>query len=91
LSNGDRNIRAAFWLDASGRAVHVCPFVGDNVVLNSEEGGAKVKALESVNRWFEKRHCKMYQRSLDRAALEKMAAEGAVSGLDGGFWEYFEG
>jgi murein DD-endopeptidase len=84
------SIQAAFWLDGDGRAVHVCGLLGDGVVLNSEEGGAKIKTLKAVDIWFERRICRLVLRALDRKALERLAGAGAVWGLDASFWKYFE-
>jgi murein DD-endopeptidase len=90
LSKSDRNIAAAFWYDAGGRAVHVCACLGGGAVLNSEEGGARVKSLDAVNAWFKKRGYRMEVKALDRGRLERLAGEGAVFGLDDGFWKDFE-
>jgi murein DD-endopeptidase len=87
---GGEEIKAAFWLDGSGKAVHVCGLPGEGVVLNSEEGGAKVKTLKAVNLWFERRSCRMVIRALDKTALERLSNYGATYGVDKEFWEYFE-
>jgi murein DD-endopeptidase len=90
LNPGAADIRAAFFIDgATGKAGHVAGLVGDGVALNSQEGGARVCSLERLSAWFWERGASTAVRGLDRAALARMAAEGARDGVDSEIGEYF--
>jgi murein DD-endopeptidase len=84
-------IRAAFFVDGkTGIASHVAGLVGEGVVLNSQEGGARVRGLESLSAWFWNRGSSTAIRGLDRGALERIAREGnTLHGLDGELSHYF--
>jgi murein DD-endopeptidase len=86
------DIRAAFFIDgSSGKAGHVAGLVGDGVVLNSQEGGARVWSLEGLSKWFWDRGASTALRGLDREALAKLAAEGKTRhDLDPEFYRYME-
>jgi murein DD-endopeptidase len=86
------DIRAAFFIDGgTGKAGHVAGLAGDEVVLNSQEGGARLWSLEGLSQWFWKRGASTAVRGMDRAALEGIAAEGKTwHGLDAEFALYFE-
>jgi murein DD-endopeptidase len=85
------DIRAAFFIDgASGKAVHVAGLAGDGVVLNSQEGGARLWGLEGLSKWFWDRGASTALRGLERAALERLAGEGKTRrDLDSEFSRYF--
>jgi murein DD-endopeptidase len=84
-------IRAAFFVDGSGKAGHVAGLVGDGVILNSQEGGARVRSLDGISAWFWNRGASTAVRGLDRAALVRLAAEGKTRhGLDGELGRYFD-
>jgi murein DD-endopeptidase len=86
-----QSIRAAFFIDGStGKAGHVAGLVGDGVVLNSQEGGARLWGLEGLSAWFWGRGASMAVRGLDRAALARLAGEGARDGIDPEMGRYFE-
>jgi murein DD-endopeptidase len=89
---GREMIRAAFFLEGvNGKAAHVAALVDNEVVLNSQEGGARVRGLEELRRWFGQRGKGMAVRGLDRGALEKLAGAGNTRyGIDGEFERYFE-
>jgi murein DD-endopeptidase len=71
-------IKAAFFIDKkTGKAVHCSGFVDEDVVLNSQEGGAKVRPFNGVSAWFFNRNAVTAVRGLDRNALEKLARAGA--------------
>jgi murein DD-endopeptidase len=85
------DIRAAFFVDGkTGIASHVAGLVGDGVVLNSQEGGAQIKGLESLSAWFWNRGSSSAIRGLDREALARLAGEGKTRyGLDSEMNRYF--
>jgi murein DD-endopeptidase len=84
-------IRAAFFVEGkTGKAVHVAGLVDEGVVLNSQEPWARVRTLTDMAAWFWERGSVMAVRGLDRGALEELAAEDAVYGLDGEFSDYFD-
>jgi hypothetical protein len=50
------SIRAAFFVDgASGKVTHTAGFVGRDVLLNAQDGGARVWSLKGLSVWFWKR------------------------------------
>jgi murein DD-endopeptidase len=74
-------IRAAFFIDRKlDRAVHCAGFVDEGIVLNSQEGGARLRDFDSISAWFFNRDQPCKVRGLDKAALEKLA--GIKYGLD---------
>jgi murein DD-endopeptidase len=82
--------RAAFFVNRSGRAGHVAGLVGDDAVLNSQEGGAKVRGLEGLSKWFLKKGVTTVIRGLDRAALINLAYKGRNRyDLDEDLHDYF--
>jgi murein DD-endopeptidase len=86
------DIRAAFFIDGSaGKAGHVAGLAGDGVVVNSQEGGARVWSLEGLSRWFWDRGASTAVRGLDRGALERLAGDRKNrSDLDPEFSRYME-
>jgi murein DD-endopeptidase len=86
------DIRVAFFIDgATGKAGHVAGLVGERVVLNSQEGGARAWSLEGLSKWFWDRGASTAIRGLDREALKKLSAEGkTLHGLDLEWRNYFE-
>jgi murein DD-endopeptidase len=54
----------------------VAGIVGNEVALNSQEGGARVWSLEELSAWFWERGVSTALRGLDREALVKLAVEG---------------
>jgi murein DD-endopeptidase len=86
------DIRAAFFIDGNtGKAGHVAGLAGDGVVLNSQEGGARLWSLEGLSNWFWSRGASTALRGLDREALTKLAAEGKTRhGLDHEFHRSME-
>jgi murein DD-endopeptidase len=71
------DIRAAFFIDGNtGKAGHVAGLAGDGVVLNSQEGGARLWSLEGLSSWFWSRGASTALRGLDREVLAKLATEG---------------
>jgi murein DD-endopeptidase len=71
------DIRAAFFIDGgTGKAGHVAGLAGDGVVLNSQEGGARLWSLEGLSSWFWSRGASTALRGLDRGALERLAGDG---------------
>jgi murein DD-endopeptidase len=98
---GAGEIRAAFFITqkekphgdrmaAAGTAVHVAGLVDEGVILNSQEPGARVRALADISAWFGKQNCETVVRGLDRKALEQLAAAGNRYGLDAEISRYFE-
>ncbi|GHV80632.1 hypothetical protein AGMMS49944_24230 [Spirochaetia bacterium] len=85
------SITAAFFVDGSGKAGHVAGFVGDGVILNSQEGGAQVKGLEGISSWFWNKGVTTAVRGLDREVLARLADEGKTRfGLDSELSYYFD-
>jgi murein DD-endopeptidase len=85
-----QSIRAAFFVDKKGIASHVAGLVDDGVILNSQEPGARVRTLADISTWFGTRGHSTIVRGLNRAVLEKMAADkNNVNGLDKLFSHYF--
>ena len=81
--HGDRTV-------AAGTATHICGFVDDSVVLNSEQPTAKVRYIMNVSNWFQKEGYETVVRGLDRSALERLAKEGkTVYELDKEFHDFF--
>jgi murein DD-endopeptidase len=103
VRNPAAGIRAAFFVTKDGRkrggqpvapgtALHVAGLLDSGVVLNSAEGGARVRPLADIAAWFERDGCALEVRGLERIALERIALEGkTVSGLDKEFGFYFGG
>jgi murein DD-endopeptidase len=84
------DIRAVFFVEGkTGRAIHTAGLVDDSTVLNSQEPGARIRNLGDISGWFWERGSSMAVRGLDRAALERLAGEGAQYGLDGEWGAYF--
>jgi murein DD-endopeptidase len=84
-------IRAAFFVDGkTGKAIHVAGLVGDGVVLNSQEGGARVRGLEGLSSWFWNRGSSTAIRGLDRAALVRLARENVRYNVDPELERYAE-
>jgi murein DD-endopeptidase len=85
-------IRAAFFVEGtSGKVIHTAGLLDDKVVLNSQEGGARVRFLEELSVWFWNRGVSTAIRGLDRSGLERLAGEGKTRyGLDGEFSRYFD-
>jgi murein DD-endopeptidase len=81
--HGDRTAKA-------GTAVHVAGLVDEGIILNSQEPGARVRALADISAWFGKRDCETVVRGLDRKALAQLAAAGNRYGLDAEMSKYFE-
>jgi murein DD-endopeptidase len=91
LNPSDINMRAAFFIDgATGKAGHVAGLVEDGIVLNSQEGGARLWTLDGLSKWFWDRGASTAVRGLDRAALAKLAGEGVRHGIDPEMGRYFE-
>jgi len=102
VNPGQGDIRAVFYITkkdkrhgdryaAAGTATHVAGFVGDGVVLNSQEPYAKVRQIYELSDKYQKEGHEVIIRGLNRAALEKIASEKkTVYGLDDEFWNYFE-
>jgi murein DD-endopeptidase len=84
-------VRAAFFVEGeTGKAVHTAGLVDEGVVMNSGEGGARVRTLTDMAAWFWERGSSTELRGLDRAALAELAGEGKTRyGLDGEFSRYF--
>jgi murein DD-endopeptidase len=75
----------------AGTATHVAGILDDGVILNSQEPSARVRRLSDVSDTFLRNGYDVIIRGLDKAALEKLAADGkAVYDLDEGFWDYFD-
>jgi murein DD-endopeptidase len=71
---GAGTIRAAFFIDPQvDRAVHCAGFVDEGIVLNPQEGGARIRELNRLSAWFFNKCQPCRVRGLDRAALEKLA------------------
>jgi len=81
--HGDRTV-------AAGTATHVAGFVDDGVILNSQRPTARIRRVSDVSDWYMRNGHEVLVRGLDRTALERLAAAGAVWGLDDGFHRYFE-
>jgi murein DD-endopeptidase len=96
------DIRAVFYLTkkdkkhgdgyaAAGTAVHAAGILEDGIILNPQEPRAKVRRIADVSDWFTRNGHEVFVRGLDRAALERLAAEGKTRhGLDGEWGRYFE-
>jgi murein DD-endopeptidase len=88
---GPKLIRAAFFTDGKiGKTTHVAGVLDDGVILNSQEGGARMRELESVSGWFRNNGGSTAVRGLDRAALAKLAGTGNTYDLDSEWGKYFE-
>jgi murein DD-endopeptidase len=99
---GQRDIRAVFYITkkdkkhgngyaAAGTATHVAGFIGDSVILNSQEPYARVRYITEVSDWYQKEGHEVLIRGLNREALERLAKEGKTTyELDSEFWNYFE-
>jgi murein DD-endopeptidase len=98
---GTGEIRAAFFITQKerphgdrtakpGTAVHVAGLVDEGVILNSQEPGARVRALAGISAWFGKQGCETVIRGLNREALAELAAAGNRYGPDGEISRYFE-
>ncbi|WP_245534713.1 NlpC/P60 family protein [Treponema primitia] len=84
-------IKAAFFVDGkTGAASHVAGLVGDGVVLNSQEGGARVRSLDFLSAWFWNRGSSTAIRGLDRAALVRLSHEGSRYDVDPELRRYME-
>jgi murein DD-endopeptidase len=94
-------IRAAFFITEdtrkhdgvevkAGTAIHVAGLLDNDVVLNSQNGGARVRSLPDLIRWFAGRWCRTEIRGLDRGALERLSRDGVKAGLDSELCKYFE-
>jgi len=82
-------IRAAFFVK-KGLAVHVAGIVDDGVVVNAQEGGARVWPLREVAAALLRDGAELVVRGLNRDALGKLAREGAgQDSLDPAFWNFF--
>jgi len=102
VNPGRGEIRAVFFITkkdkkhgdgyaAAGTATHVAGFVGDGVILNSQEPYAKVRQVHEVADQYLREGHEIVIRGLNRGALERLAREGkTVIGLDAEFWKYFE-
>ncbi|MDR0908726.1 MAG: peptidoglycan endopeptidase [Spirochaetaceae bacterium] len=76
-------IRVAFFVDRkTKKAIHCSGFVDDGIVLNSQEGGAKLRTFDRLSAWFFNRNAGTEIRGLDKAALKKLSDEGARYDLD---------
>ncbi|MFP3041737.1 C40 family peptidase [Treponema primitia] len=74
VNPAQQGIRAAFFIDGNtGKAGHVAGLVGDGVILNSQEGGARVRSLDGISAWFWNQGASTAVRGLDRAALVRLA------------------
>jgi murein DD-endopeptidase len=91
VRNPDRNmIRAAFFVkEKTGVATHIAGILEDGVILNSQEGGARVRRLPDISDWFRKDGHGTAIQGLDRAALSRMAGTGNQYGLDPEMGRYF--
>jgi murein DD-endopeptidase len=69
----------------------VAGILEDGIILNSQEPYAKVRRITDVSDWFQRNGHEVAVRGLDRAALERLAGEGARYGIDPEFGRYFEG
>jgi murein DD-endopeptidase len=94
------DIRAVFYLTkkdkkhgdgyaSAGSAVHVAGVLEDGIILNSQEPYAKVRRITDVSDWFQRNGHEAAVRGLDRAALERLAGEGAKYGIDPEMGKYF--
>jgi murein DD-endopeptidase len=84
-------IRAAFFTDSkTGKTSHVAGVLDDGVILNSQEGGARIWELESASGWFWNNGSSTTVRGLDRTALAKLAGPGNTYDLDTEWGKYFE-
>jgi murein DD-endopeptidase len=93
VKNPDRNmIRAAFFIDGkSGKATHTAGILDTGVILNSQEGGARVRVLEEISSWFWNAGTSTAIRGLDHKALIALAGDGRNRfGLDPELEKYFE-
>jgi murein DD-endopeptidase len=100
-NSGAGSIRAAFFITQKerphgdrtakpGTAVHVAGLVDEGVILNSQEPGARVRALADISAWFGRQNCETLIRGLDKQALIKIAAAGNNYGPDAEISSYFE-
>jgi murein DD-endopeptidase len=96
------DIRAVFYINkkdkkngdgyiAAGTAAHVAGILDDGVILNSQEGGARVRRITEISDWFQKSGHEVAIRGLDRDALARIAGEGKTRyGLDPELLRYFD-
>jgi murein DD-endopeptidase len=99
---GRDTIRAAFFVAdgdrkqgdervLAGAAVHVAGILDDGSILNSQEGGARVRRLADISHWFWKDGYGTAIRGLDRGSLVRLAGEGKTRyGLDPELTRYLE-
>jgi murein DD-endopeptidase len=93
VKNPDRNmIRAAFFIDSkSGKATHTAGILDNGIILNSQEGGARVRMLEEIAVGFWNEGTSTAVRGLDHKALIVLAEKGQNRfGLDPELAKYFE-
>jgi murein DD-endopeptidase len=77
------SIRVAFFVDRkTKKAVHCSGFVDSDIVLNSQEGGARVKSYSGIASWFWNNGATSEVRGLDKAALKRLSDDGARYDLD---------
>jgi murein DD-endopeptidase len=82
--HGDRTV-------AAGTATHVAGFVGDGVVLNSQQPHALLRRTGDVSTWYERNGFDIVVRGLNRDALAHLAGEGrTLFGLDAELSKYFD-
>ena len=83
MKHGDRMV-------AAGTATHICGFIDDGVILNSQQPTARVRRINEVSDWYQRNGYDVLVRGLDRTALERLAREGkTVHGLDKEFHQFF--
>jgi len=81
--HGDRMVSA-------GTATHVAGFVDDGVILNSQQPNTRVRRINEVSDWYQRNGFDVVIRGLDRAALDRLSADGNTRfGLDSEFSRYF--
>jgi murein DD-endopeptidase len=67
----------------------VAGLVDEGVILNSQEPGARVRALADISAWFGEQGCETLVRGLDKQALKNLAAAGNRYGIDAEMSRYF--
>jgi murein DD-endopeptidase len=79
INPGAGMIQAAFFVqEKTGVATHIAGILENGIILNSQEGGARIRRLSDISDWFQKEKQGTAIRGLDRAALERLAAEGSA-------------
>lgn len=74
-----REIRAVFYVDVGGRAVHVTPVVGHGCVLQAGPRGLEWRMSVSIAEWFERKGCSAHWRQIHWGVAAHIARQESES------------